>query len=93
MTLALVFFGAWIVWGLREVGPLGYGNELFAQKGKSAGAPRVLMTIVFFAAGCLTRRRRRTPANGPPRASATRSPTKKSRRSTPRWLGPWPAAR
>jgi F-type H+-transporting ATPase subunit epsilon len=34
-------------------------------------------------------RRRRPPANGPPRASATRSPTKKSRRSTSRWHGPW----
>ena len=53
LAMALVFFGAWIVWGLREVGPVGFFKELFAPKGDSAGALRVLMAIVFFAAGCL----------------------------------------
>jgi len=53
LAMALVFFAAWIVWSLREVGPVGFVKELFAPKGESAGALRVLMTIVFFAAGCL----------------------------------------
>jgi len=53
LAMALVFFAAWIVWGLREVGPIGFFKELFAPKGESSGALRVLMTIVFFAAGCL----------------------------------------
>jgi hypothetical protein len=55
LAMALVFFGAWIVWGLCEAGPLGFGKELFAPKGESAGALRVLMTIVSFAAGRSTR--------------------------------------
>jgi F-type H+-transporting ATPase subunit a len=55
MTLAmsLVFFACWIVWALQEVGPRGILAELFAPKGESAGMLRVLMLIVFFAAGCL----------------------------------------
>jgi len=53
LAMALVFFAAWIVWGLREVGPIGFLKELFAPKGESSGALRVLLVIVFFAAGCL----------------------------------------
>jgi len=55
MTLAmsLVFFACWIVWALQEVGVRGIFTELFAPKGESAGMMRVLMLIVFFAAGCL----------------------------------------
>jgi F-type H+-transporting ATPase subunit a len=53
LAMALVFFGAWIVWGLREQGPVGFVKELFAPKGESTGALRVLLTVVFFAAGCL----------------------------------------
>jgi F-type H+-transporting ATPase subunit a len=53
LAMALVFFAAWIVWGLREVGPVGFLKELFAPKGESTGALRVLLVIVFFAAGCL----------------------------------------
>jgi F-type H+-transporting ATPase subunit a len=53
LAMALVFFAAWIVWGLREVGPLGFFKELFAPKGETTGALRVLLAIVFFAAGCL----------------------------------------
>jgi F-type H+-transporting ATPase subunit a len=51
--MALVFFACWIVWALREVGPLGFVKELFAPKGESAGALRVLLVVVFFAAGLL----------------------------------------
>jgi F-type H+-transporting ATPase subunit a len=53
LAMALVFFAAWIVWALREVGPLGFIKELFAPKGDSTGALKVLMFVVFFAAGCL----------------------------------------
>ena len=53
LAMALVFFASWIVWGLQEVGPIGFVKELFAPKGESAGALRVLLVVVFFAAGCL----------------------------------------
>ena len=55
MTLAmsLVFFACWLVWGLATVGPLGFFKELFAPKGESAGAMKILLGVVFFAAGLL----------------------------------------
>jgi len=53
LAMALVFFASWIVWGLREVGPAGFVKELFAPKGATTGALKVLMVAVFFAAGCL----------------------------------------
>jgi F-type H+-transporting ATPase subunit a len=53
LAMSLVFFGAWVVWALLEVGPLGSLKELFAPKGESTGLLRVLMVIVFFAVGCL----------------------------------------
>src|SRR5215471_16702085 len=53
LAMALVFFASWIVWSLREVGVRGFFKELFAPKGESEGALKVLMVIVFFAAGCL----------------------------------------
>ncbi len=53
LAMALVFFACWIIWALREVGPLGFLKELFAPKGESTGILKVLMIVVFFAAGCL----------------------------------------
>jgi F-type H+-transporting ATPase subunit a len=53
LAMALVFFACWIVWALQEVGPVGFLKELFAPKGESAGLLKVLMIIVFFAAGWL----------------------------------------
>jgi len=53
LAMALVFFACWIVWGLQEVGPVGFLKELFAPKGESTGPLKVLMIAVFFAAGCL----------------------------------------
>jgi len=53
LAMALVFFGCWIVWGLQENGPIGFLKELFSPKGESAGALKILMIVVFFAAGCL----------------------------------------
>ena len=53
LAMALVFFACWIVWALREVGVRGFFKELFAPKGESEGFLKVLMVVVFFAAGCL----------------------------------------
>jgi F-type H+-transporting ATPase subunit a len=53
LAMALVFFACWIVWGFREQGALGFFKELFAPKGESSGAMRVLLAVVFFAAGLL----------------------------------------
>jgi F-type H+-transporting ATPase subunit a len=53
LAMALVFFASWIVWALREVGIKGFFKELFAPKGESSGVLKVLMVVVFFAAGCL----------------------------------------
>ena len=53
LAMALVFFACWIIWSLQEVGPVGFLKELFAPKGESTGFLKVLMIVVFFAAGCL----------------------------------------
>ena len=53
LAMALVFFACWIVWGVQEVGPLGFVKELFAPKGESTGPLKMLLIVVFFAAGCL----------------------------------------
>jgi F-type H+-transporting ATPase subunit a len=53
LAMALVFFACWIVWALGEVGPLGFLKELFGPKGESSGLLKLLMVVVFFAAGCL----------------------------------------
>ena len=53
MAMALVFFACWIVWALQEVGVGGVFKELFAPKGDTTGVLRLLMIVVFFAAGCL----------------------------------------
>jgi F-type H+-transporting ATPase subunit a len=53
LAMALVFFACWLVWALQEVGVGGVVKELFAPKGDTTGALRVLMIVVFFAAGCL----------------------------------------
>jgi F-type H+-transporting ATPase subunit a len=53
LAMALVFFACWIVWGLRALGPVGFLKEMFAPKGQTTGALKVLMVVVFFAAGVL----------------------------------------
>jgi F-type H+-transporting ATPase subunit a len=53
LAMALVYFALWIVWALQEVGIGGVAHELFGPKGESTGVMKVLMVIVFFAAGCL----------------------------------------
>ena len=53
LAMSLVFFACWIVWSLQEAGPIGFLKELFAPKGESTGPLKVLMIVVFFAAGCI----------------------------------------
>ena len=53
LAMALVFFASWTVWSFREVGVRGFFKELFAPKGDTKGPLKVLMVVVFFAAGCL----------------------------------------
>ena len=53
LAMALVFFACWIVWALQEAGPGGVVKELFAPKGETTGFLKLLMIVVFFAAGCL----------------------------------------
>jgi F-type H+-transporting ATPase subunit a len=53
LAMALTFFACWIYWGLRAIGPMGFLKEMFAPKGSTTGALKVLMIVVFFAAGLL----------------------------------------
>ena len=53
LAMALVFFACWIFWAVREVGVRGIAHELFAPKGETPGALKLLMIVVFFAAGLL----------------------------------------
>ncbi len=53
LAMAIVFFACWIFWALQEVGVRGMAHELFGAKGETAGFMKVLMVVVFFAAGCL----------------------------------------
>jgi F-type H+-transporting ATPase subunit a len=52
-AMAMIFFVCWVFWAIREVGPLGFLLHLFAPKGETSGALKVLMIIVFFAVGLL----------------------------------------
>jgi len=53
LAMALVFFACWIVWAVQEEGVRGMLAELFAPKGDSTGALKLLLVVVFGAAGCL----------------------------------------
>jgi F-type H+-transporting ATPase subunit a len=53
LAMALIFFACWLYWAVREIGPLGVLKELFGPKGDSAGVMKLLMIVIFFAAGCL----------------------------------------
>jgi len=53
LAMALVFFACWIVWALQEAGPIGALKHTFAPKGDTTGVLKLLMIVVFFAAGCL----------------------------------------
>jgi F-type H+-transporting ATPase subunit a len=53
LAMALVFFACWIVWSIRALGPVGFVKDLFAPKGESAGLMKLMLVVVFLAAGCL----------------------------------------
>jgi F-type H+-transporting ATPase subunit a len=53
LAMALIFFVCWFVWAMQEVGVRGFLKELFAPKGEMAGLLKLLMVVVFFAAGLL----------------------------------------
>jgi len=53
LAMALVFFACWIVWAVQEIGLTGILKDLFAPKGETTGPLKLLMVVVFFAAGCL----------------------------------------
>jgi len=53
LAMALIFFALWTVWALQEVGVRGMAKELFAPKGETTGLLKLVMIVVFFAAGCL----------------------------------------
>jgi len=53
LAMAVVFFACWLVWAVQEVGPIGFLTHLFAPKGDTTGALKVLMIVVFFAVGLL----------------------------------------
>jgi F-type H+-transporting ATPase subunit a len=53
LAMSLVFFACWIVWALQEAGVKGIAKELFAPKGQTEGLMKILMIVVFLAAGCL----------------------------------------
>src|SRR5215469_6045501 len=52
-AMAFSFFGLWLFWSIQEVGVVGFLKDMFAPKGEMAGALKILMIFVFFAAGCL----------------------------------------
>ena len=53
LGMALVFFACWLFWAFREIGAFGFIMHVFAPKGETTGALKVLMVVVFFAVGCL----------------------------------------
>ena len=55
MTLAMsmIFFVCWVVWALQANGPGGFIMHLFGPKGATTGLLKVLMVVVFIAAGLL----------------------------------------
>jgi F-type H+-transporting ATPase subunit a len=53
LAMAVIFFICWIVWALQANGPVGFLLHLFAPKGETTGALKVLMILVFIAVGLL----------------------------------------
>lgn len=53
LAMALVFFACWIVWALQTRGPFGFLLHIFGPKGDTTGALKVLMVVIFLAAGFL----------------------------------------
>ncbi len=52
-AMAMIFFACWIVWALQANGVGGFLAHIFAPKGVTTGALKVLMVVVFFLVGIL----------------------------------------
>jgi F-type H+-transporting ATPase subunit a len=53
LAMSVIFFACWIIWAIGSVGPIGFLKHLFAPKGDSTGALKLLLIVVFFAVGLL----------------------------------------
>jgi F-type H+-transporting ATPase subunit a len=53
LAMAMIFFVCWTVWALQSNGPIGFLLHLFAPKGETTGALKLLMVVVFIAVGLL----------------------------------------
>lgn len=53
LAMAMLFFVCWIVWAIQVKGIGGSLHELFGLKGDMTGPLKILMMVVFFAAGLL----------------------------------------
>lgn len=51
--MAMIFFACWTYWALQTNGPVGFLKHLFAPKGDTTGALKLLMMVVFLAVGFL----------------------------------------
>ena len=52
-AMGMVFFALWLVWALQENGPRGFFLHIFGPKGDMTGFLKVLMMVIFFAAGII----------------------------------------
>jgi len=53
LAMAMIFFVCWFVWALQANGPIGFLKHLFAPQGDTTGVLKLLMVVVFLAAGVL----------------------------------------
>jgi F-type H+-transporting ATPase subunit a len=53
LSMSMIFFACWIIWALQTNGPIGFLLHVFAPKGETTGALKVLMIVVFMAVGVL----------------------------------------
>jgi len=52
-AMSMVFFACWIIWALQSNGIGGFLGHIFAPKGHTTGALKVMMIVVFFMVGVL----------------------------------------
>jgi len=52
-AMSMIFFVCWTIWALQANGVGGFLGHIFAPKGKTTGALKVMMIVVFFMVGIL----------------------------------------
>ncbi|MEP6662168.1 MAG: F0F1 ATP synthase subunit A [Verrucomicrobiota bacterium] len=52
-AMSIVFFACWVIWAIQANGVGGFLGHIFAPKGNTTGALKVLMVVVFFLVGIL----------------------------------------